>query len=332
MSRNFLMPILFLFLVSCEQNSLKVDVSAVDVELQSLRFDKALFGKTENWPAKSKKLQSEYGEFYVNLTQMIPNIGDPKDPAHYNYLQSFAENEAILSIQSKIEEQFPNLEQEDEMLESAFKYYKYYFPKKSIPEIIYFNSAINASPVVNDNQMGIALDLFLGAEFGMYQELGFPQYLSKRMIADHLATNSLRGWLISEFPKPSSENLLSDMIYEGKLLYLMDALFPDLADSTKIEYSKIELEWCESFEASIWAHMVENELLYETEMVERLKFLNDGPFTSGMAKESPSRVGKWLGWQIVRSFMTNNELSIKELVALNDAQEILRKSAYKPRK
>jgi len=60
--------------------------------------------------------------------------------------------------------------------------------------------------------------------------------------------------------------------------------------------------------------------------------LNDGPFTSGFAKESPSRVGKWLGWQIIRAYMENNELGLEAMFAEKDSQKILQLSKYKPGK
>jgi uncharacterized protein YjaZ len=48
--------------------------------------------------------------------------------------------------------------------------------------------------------------------------------------------------------------------------------------------------------------------------------------------ESPGRVGQWIGWQIVRSFMENNpQVTVQELL-LMDAKQIFEKSKYKPKK
>jgi uncharacterized protein YjaZ len=48
-------------------------------------------------------------------------------------------------------------------------------------------------------------------------------------------------------------------------------------------------------------------------------------------KESPGRIGVWLGWQIVRSYMNNNEVTLQQLLQTN-AEEIFNKSKYKPKK
>jgi uncharacterized protein YjaZ len=59
--------------------------------------------------------------------------------------------------------------------------------------------------------------------------------------------------------------------------------------------------------------------------------MNDGPFTSEISQDSPGRLGIWVGWQIVDSYMRNNEnVSIQELINEGDAQKILEQSFYKP--
>ena len=46
---------------------------------------------------------------------------------------------------------------------------------------------------------------------------------------------------------------------------------------------------------------------------------------------SPGRIGQRIGWQIVRSFMDNNDVSLQDLLSL-DEEEIFKNSKYKPRK
>ena len=43
------------------------------------------------------------------------------------------------------------------------------------------------------------------------------------------------------------------------------------------------------------------------------------------------RVGGWIGWQIVRSYMKNNNVTLQQLFATN-AKEIFDNSKYKPKK
>jgi uncharacterized protein YjaZ len=59
------------------------------------------------------------------------------------------------------------------------------------------------------------------------------------------------------------------------------------------------------------------------------KWVNDGPFTSGLPQESPSRVGIWIGWQMVKQYMEKNpSLTIPQLMDFEDVSVIL--NNYKP--
>ena len=59
-------------------------------------------------------------------------------------------------------------------------------------------------------------------------------------------------------------------------------------------------------------------------------FFSDSPFTKGMPKESPGRLGYWVGYKIIESYMINNRVSLSELMKNDNSQEILLQSKYKP--
>ena len=49
-----------------------------------------------------------------------------------------------------------------------------------------------------------------------------------------------------------------------------------------------------------------------------------------MPKESPGRLGYWVGYQIVNQYMKNEGVSLLDLMKNTNSQEILLKSKYKP--
>ena len=54
---------------------------------------------------------------------------------------------------------------------------------------------------------------------------------------------------------------------------------------------------------------------------------------NAFSKESPARVGAWVGWQIVKKYMANNKnVTLPQLLDDYDAQNILSLSGYKPKK
>ncbi len=320
-----------LFVWSCDSNRLDVDISDMDIELEIKRFEVDLFAPTDDINGHIKSLKSDYGELYNNYTQLIPTLGHPNDPAHAMYLNQLRNDPDLQQINRDVIATYPDLESLTAELETAFKYLKYHLPGIEVPRVYTMNSALNASPLVNDAQMAIALDLFLGRDYGYYEAVRYPKYLSKRMSPEYIVYNSMRGWVTAEFEKSKDDkSFVNDLIHEGKLLYLMDAMFPNGHDSLKIEYSGAELAWCKQFEINVWGLFLDKELLYSTDKSETDPFLTEGPFTPGLAKESPARVGTWIGWRIVRSYMKNNDVSIEAMMEAKP-QDILNQSGYRPK-
>ena len=84
----------------------------------------------------------------------------------------------------------------------------------------------------------------------------------------------------------------------------------------------------------MWRYFLENELLYSKDSKLGNRFINPAPFSKfylEIDNESPGRVGTWLGWQIVRSYMNNNDVPLEKMLKMN-AKELFEKSKYKPKK
>jgi uncharacterized protein YjaZ len=78
--------------------------------------------------------------------------------------------------------------------------------------------------------------------------------------------------------------------------------------------------------------LVDNELLYTTDKMLVNKWVNQAPFIAGIPKQSPGRLGQWVGWQIVRNYMKESpEVTIQNLMDNQNAQEIFTRSKYKPK-
>jgi hypothetical protein len=142
----------------------------------------------------------------------------------------------------------------------------------------------------------------------------------------------MRAIAQSEFPfKDSVNNLLNQIVYEGKIQYFIDAMLPFAPDSLKFGYSKQQFEWADYNEQKMWAYLVEKQLLFSTDELTIRKLIADGPFTSLFANNSAPRAGAFLGWKIVRQYMDENpDITLQNLMLNNDYQGILNAAAYKP--
>ena len=215
----------------------------------------------------------------------------------------------------------------------AFERYLSYYPDEKVPDIYSYISGVDFEHPVQylDTVMIIALDCYLGPEYVPYQRLRIPVYRARRMQETFIVPDCMREVArVKHLPSYAGERLLDQIIHHGKVLYFLDRVLPGTHDTLKIGFTQEQLSWCESNRSNLWAFLVENELLYSTDFQQINKFISDGPFTSFFERESPARTGIWIGWEIVRAYMENNDVNLQQLMSNNDAVEILTRSSYKP--
>ena len=327
-----LIPLIFV-LICCQRNPLKVDVSGIDLKLDIKRLDRDIFRlNADNLNTTIPELKRTYGSFFDAYNENVIAIGDPSDSLYATYLNTFLTDSVRMLTRVKIDSAFSDLTVLEKKLEDGFRHYKYYFPKKTIPRVITIISGFNQSVVMTRNAIGISLDNYLGAKCPFYAMLALPEYKRENMRSDKIPTDVLYSWGISEFEfDESKNNLLSNMIYQGKMIYFLDAMFPDEPDYLKIGFQPEKLEWCTKNEPGMWTYLVEHKLLFDTERMNIVRFIGPAPFTSTFTKDSPGRTGVWLGWQIVRKYMNKNPgITLQALMAENDYQKILNESEYSP--
>ena len=327
-----LIPLIFV-LICCQRNPLKVDVSGIDLKLDIKRLDRDIFRlNADNLNTTIPELKRTYGSFFDAYNENVIAIGDPSDSLYATYLNTFLTDSVRMLTRVKIDSAFRDLTVLEKKLEDGFRHYKYYFPKKTIPRVFTIISGFNQSVVMTRNAIGISLDNYLGAKCPFYAMLALPEYKRESMRRDKIPTDVLYSWGISEFEfDESKNNLLSNMIYQGKMIYFLDAMFPDEPDYLKIGFQPEKLEWCKKNEPGMWTYLVEHKLLFDTERMNIVRFIGPAPFTSTFTKDSPGRTGVWLGWQIVKKYMKKNPgITLQALMAENDYQKILNESEYTP--
>lgn len=324
-----------LFLLSgCNSDPLDVDVSDIETNLTFKRLDQDLFGlNPAAGQTKTDELHSKYGQFLVDYSAGVLRIGDPESESFGYAVAQFITDENMKTLYQDVQSEYSDVSSIESELTGAFTYYQYHFPDSTIPEVVFNVSALNYAIVATNTTLAIGLDMFLGADYPVYPLVGLPKYMYSNMKHDQVVPQAMKGWLQSMYETEAQRNnLLEYMVFEGKLLYALDALLRETADSSKIGFSPEAMDWCKEYEPRIWAHLVDQELLYTTEYMDINKWINQAPFVAGIPKESPGRLGQWVGWQIVRNFMKNNpETPVSELMMNQNAQEILARSKYKPK-
>lgn len=315
---------------SCSRNPLKVDTSAISIDFSIEHFEADLLSNPID-SATVEMLDKKYDEFFKIFTYRMIWIGGRDEESFIPALQKFTSDTLIEKLNRIVSEKIEMNDLEDD-LKNAFEHYKYYFPDREIPKVVSCVSGFNQSIVTADQLIGISLDKFLGRDFSYYIQLGLPEYKRRRMNPENIVPETMMAWATTEFPKnDNSSNLLSNMIYQGKMMYFVDAMLPDLSDSLKIGFTKKQLEFCEKSEPGMWAFLAEHKLLFSSQRMDVKRYVDDAPYTNSFTNESPGRTGVWLGWQIVRAYMKKNpETKLSDLMDNQNYQEILNKSGYQP--
>jgi hypothetical protein len=324
---------IFLLSACSRKNKFDVDVSNIKVDIKINRLDVDLFKfNPDNSTADIKNLTAKYGDFFKLYTSKILNIGSPKDENFDQNLGKFliyCQNE---KIQQTVLKTFPQIDSVQDKLISAFQHYKYYFPKKEIPRIYTCISAFNESVITDSAVIGISLDKYLGTKCEYYKRLDWDNYLKRKMISAAIPVDAMRAWIQTEYPFfGSADNLLENMIYEGKIQYLLDAFLPSAADSVKWGCTEKQFEWAERNEKNIWTYLVEQKKIFSSQKSDIRNFISDGPFTVPFSKISMPRAGVRVGYKITEAYMERKgKISFEDLMKETDANKILTESRYNP--
>jgi len=334
---HFLLISLLLLLSSCDNEQQQIDTSSIEIDLNFKRFEVELFALAEDTITAKELdgLQDKFPKLYPLYVEAVMGFGTAGSEEAQNILNRFTADVDIKELFQVVLKEYPveSLKGEINQIEEGFKRFKYLFPNKSTPELKTLVTALTYNTVVGDSLLAIGLDMYLGGDFPIYPQANIPKYKFERFSRDYLVSDAVKAWIITEFESEGGRTLLEEMIFQGKILYLVEKCLPSLEQHILFSYFPQELNWCEENEAEIWFHFIDMELLYTVENHLIQKYLGDAPFIAGFPEGSPGRVGQWVGYQIVDAYMENNsEVDIFQLMSNEDANLILQKSRYKPKR
>jgi len=323
---------LFLLMASCQQNEsaykAKLDVQTEPYDLEFDRYEAVLFNlDTANFQTELMKIQDRYRVFLS---------GDLNNPAAVQYLKDFATDPFSIALYQKVQAAFPDLSQVEPIVEEVLAHFHYYYPDIELPKKA-FTCVTGVHPdeppvLIIDNQLVISLDWYLNDE-EVYDQIGMPRYMSLRRnvstlakeVAELLYMNYLYEWR-------KQGQVVGEMVFFGRRNYFVEAMCPELPDSVLLGYSSSQWHWAVENEGQMWADIVGNRRLYDAGLDSYMMFFGDGPFTQAYSNDAPSRLGEFFGLNIIRSYVTNNEVLLQDLMKRKDLQNIFQDSGYKPKK
>ena len=318
--------------VGCNKNEsdyrAKLNVKVEPVNISFERYEDVLFNiDTANFQSELMAIQNQYQVFLR---------GDLTNPNAVKYLKDFATDPYCIGMYQKVKKAYPNLNEVKAIVEGVLSHFHYYYPEIQIPEKAYtcITGISVDEPAVQiiDNNLVISLDWYLDYD-EVYDQIGMPRYMQHRTRKATLACDVAEQLYMAYLYKWRKQgDVLNEMVYFGRMNFFVEAMCPELNDDILFSWSPEQLEWVNENEGMVWADIVGQKRLYETGLDSYLMFFGDGPFTQAYGNDAPSRLGKYYGTKIIRSYFASHDVSLNQLIDNADLQGIFLESGYKPQK
>lgn len=274
------------------------------------------------------EVQSQYSTPLLNL--------HPQDPQFMEMLGGFVQDPVIRDIYHITDSVFPTLLPYEQQLEKPLAKMHELLPTMLIEHFYTMVTGQFDYPhrvFCDDNSVVVSLDQYALPQMERYSCFGTPMYLvalsqPEYMVADILACMARQ---MAAFPEEENNvTMLDYIVAEGKVMYLLEQVLPDMPDTLLLRYTHEQLQWMKHSEAQVWGYYIKNKLLYETDFMRYHNFVDEAPKTNAFRDSAP-RTTSYIGWQIVKNYMKKNkQVTLAELFDNPNAQEILSKSGYRP--
>lgn len=319
------------------------DVSGIESDITVLRFDREMMGiDTNNTGPGIARLDQGFGSFTdIFLRHVIPlRRGDFSPEEQKDVMRAFLTYPLVKKIDQLVVAQFTEeaLATQEARLEQALRYYVHYLPDAPVPDtlVTYLSQFELAAFLYGDGQLAVGLDFYLGPDFDYLsvdpREPIFSEYLSRSYTPEHMTTKLMRVLIEDYLPRPRAGRLVDYLLYEGKKLYLLDRVLPETPDHILHEVTEEQMGWLERNEIAIYAQLQKEDQFYATDPTLIKKLTQPAPYSQGMPRESPGQAVNFLGKRIIESYVrANPRVTMTELLAIDDGQEILAEARYKPR-
>ncbi|MDR1610379.1 MAG: gliding motility protein GldB [Candidatus Symbiothrix sp.] len=293
------------------------------------RSDTELFNYlSKNGPDNILKVDTG---FLNVMGEKVIHIGRTDSTGFYERLKKFFSEPALMGLYRSEQEQFADIQTLTNEVAYGLAVLLKEFPNLKRPQVYMHVSGLNQSVIVTDEILSLSADKYLGADYPLYQQF-FYDYQRQLMTPDRIAPDYLLGFMMANLPFKGKDDVLLDrMLYEGKLRYILSQLLPNRQVWEFTGYNETQYSWCNNNRKKIWKTILENQHLFTANYMTTTQYLKDAPYTSFLPVESPGRVGIWLGYQIITSYMKQNpDTGFRELMDLTDYQDLLKRSKYKP--
>lgn len=167
-------------------------------------------------------------------------------------------------------------------------------------------SPYNQSIFIVDSIMFIGLNHYLGSDYPGYGY--FEPYQRIVKTPQHMPYDIAEAYLIDRYPyiKRADASVLNTLLYNGAIVYTLMQIVPNADLAEALGYSEEQLLWADGNENDAWNALILRNLLYSTSQYDANRLVVPSPATSILHKDSPGRLGRYIGYKIVKSYVENH--------------------------
>jgi hypothetical protein len=312
--------LVLLTLVGCHSSPQDPVVGMPTPNIQSIRFDSAFFAMDslhfESDLAKLVKAYPQFSEDYFNRILMLSSKKESsKILAFYKaYLPIYQATTKIQAYKKATPE-----------IAEAFKRFHYYFPSYILPkQLIYFIGPLETyGNVVTKDGLAIGLQLYMGAQSSWYysEQINtiYPTFISRQFAPEYITVNSIQNILNDYDPIAlNGKQLIEQMIEIGKRQYILSQCFPNASDTLLLGYTDNQLKAIKENAGDIWIFISSQNRLFSVDPNLIAAILTEAPYNDYFGEDIPGNVGKYIGYRIVQSWMSqqkgNSKSSLDQLL------------------
>lgn len=311
---------LLMILSSCTSNRLDVDISNTQVEQDFYYVDESLHELSlDELKTKHNQLSSSLDQLYVFEWQ--ENLRMKNSDSLYKEIHDFYNSEYIQDLEMAKESLLPKVKDKEDDINTAFRYFKHHFKNSPFPYQIIFMNKLFSSVHCSDSAVTVALESYISPENEVIKSIPNGQlyeWQRERMDIQYLERDILLSWIQVQLFDEIDKQLAQHIVQAGKILYVLNATFPNADDRYILRYNEKDWNWAIENEQLTWGYLVKEQLLFKNNRRDKANFLNEGPTSVGLPEESPDRMGQYLGYKMVKGFMhENKQVSLQDLLTID---------------
>lgn len=163
------------------------------------------------------------------------------------------------------------------------------------------------SPIVsNGKYIFIGLNHYLGADSEAYN--GFPQYLRRLKTIQRLPIDVISEYVFkqSNLAEPENPTVLTMLLFTGSVFNTTLKMLPKgTSEALVLGMTDEEYDWCRQNEQRIWQKIIEDGLLYSSDLNIIRKLFSPSPSATLINAHAPGNTMQYIGLKIAQAYEKN---------------------------